>query len=65
MGPSMPPSTRVKAKASDSWVRVHPKVLSSATNHKPMAWNMGVVGYDHDGAGYDNQPPAVEDSFGI
>ena len=43
MGPSMPPSMRVKANARESWVRVQPKWVSSATNQRPMAWNMGVV----------------------
>ena len=43
IGPSMPPSTRVKANASKSCVRVHPNVFSSATNHSPIAWNIGVV----------------------
>ena len=33
---------RVKAKASESCVLVHPKVCSSATNQSPMAWNTGV-----------------------
>ena len=43
IGPSIPPSMRVKAKASESCVRVQPKALSSATNHSPIAWNIGVV----------------------
>ena len=42
MGPRIPPSTRVKAKARDSWVRDHPNALSNATNQRPIAWNIGV-----------------------
>ena len=37
MGPMMPPSMRVKAKAMDNWVRLQPKWTSRATDQMVMA----------------------------
>ena len=43
MGPMIEPSTRLREKAMESWVRDQPKWLSSTTNQAVMPWNSGTV----------------------
>ena len=43
MGPMMDPSTLVREKARDSWVRVQSNWPSSTMNQTDMPWNNGTV----------------------
>ena len=43
MGPMIEPSTRLREKAMESWVRDQANSRSSTTNQAVMPWNSGTV----------------------